>query len=805
MKYIFFLFVWFLVFSCSEKKQQSLENINEPFNEGWKFHLGDVLDGQNPRFDDATWRDLSLPHDWSIEGEFSEDNPATPGGGALPGGIGWYRKSFQANSQDSGKLFYIRFDGVYQNSEVWINGHSLGIRPNGYISFQYDLTPSLNFGNSLDNVLAVRVANSPQPNSRWYSGSGIYRNVWLSKRNKIHMDNTSAFITTPFITEDSAIVALSTTVLNKGEEEKEVEIRYEIKNQNNKVKASSNSSIVIAPEEDYPVVRNFTILNPDLWSVEDPKQYTLAVKIFQNDELIDISETKFGIRYFDFDPKGGFSLNGKNIKIKGVCDHHDLGCLGTAVNKRALERQLEILRGMGVNAIRTSHNPPAPELLDLCDKMGFIVMDEAFDMWKKGKTEYDYHLYWDEWHEKDLTDFIKRDRNHPSVLIWSIGNEILEQWDSTGIPITKELVSIVRSFDTTRAITSACNPPGPFNNITRADAMDLIGYNYHHAQFADFLENFPGKSFIATETTSALATRGHYDLPSDTVKRWPIRWDIEFTQGNPDNTVSAYDQVSTPWGSTHEETWRLIKKYDFLSGMFIWTGFDYLGEPTPYGWPSRSSYFGVVDLAGFPKDSYYMYKSEWTNEPVLHIFPHWNWKPGQDIDIWAYTNEDSVELFVNGVSKGFKKKSDDEFHIWWRVKFEPGQIMAQGYKNGQKHLQKLILTASEPYKIGLEADRPKIQANGRDLSFVTVSILDKDGTIHPNADDPVEFEIEGPGKIVGVDNGNPVSHESFKAKRRKAFHGLCLVVVQSTSTKGEIVLKAKSPDLQGSTIKILSE
>ncbi len=806
MKNVFIQIAVLSIFtSCNftlERNDGSTFNKNS-FNNDWKFHLGDIENGEDPNLDDERWRTLNVPHDWSIEGEFSPDHPATTGGGALPGGVGWYRKTFYVSHEDSSKMHFIDFDGVYMNGEVWVNGNYLGKRPNGYISYGYELSPYLNYES--ENIIAVKVSNDPQPNSRWYSGSGIYRNVWMTSLHPIHIMRNRTFITTPEISDKKATVVISTVLENSLKDTKEVMVSVEIldKNQKRILKYESDDEISLSGTENFTT--EISVPNPELWSVHQPNLYKAIIRLYHSDELIDKEETTFGIRSFQFHPTNGFSLNGQPLKIKGVCNHHDLGCLGAAVNKRAIQRQLEIMRGMGVNAIRTAHNPPAPELLELCDEMGFIVMDEAFDIWDKSKSEFDYGNYWDEWHERDLKDLIYRDRNHPSVLIWSIGNEILEQWDSTGIPITKELVDIVYSLDTTRVITTGNNPPGPNNNITKADAFDLIGFNYHHQQYEGFPEDFPGKCFIATETTSALATRGHYDMPSDTTKRWPIRWDREFTEGNPDNTVSAFDHISTPWGSTHEETWKIIKKHDYLSGMFIWTGFDYLGEPTPYSWPSRSSYFGVVDLAGFPKDSYYMYKSEWTDKPVLHIFPHWNWEPGHEIDIWAYTNEDSVELFINNESKGIKKKQGDDLHVWWRVNFEEGNARAVGYKDGESHLERVIYTAGDPSEIILSADRSIIDADGKDLSFITVSVHDENGVLHPIADNMIEFELTGPGKIVGVDNGDPTSHLSLKSDKMKIFHGYCLVVIQSTSESGQIVLTAKSRGLQTGTVTVESK
>ncbi|HYL99072.1 MAG TPA: glycoside hydrolase family 2 TIM barrel-domain containing protein, partial [Blastocatellia bacterium] len=552
------------------------------------------------------------------------------------------------------------------------------------------------------------------------------------------------------------------------------------------------------------VNQDFQVSEPSLWSVDSPYLYKAVSRVERDGKLLDSYETPFGIRYFVFDREKGFSLNGKHMKIRGVCDHHDLGSLGAAINRRALERQLEMLKGMGVNGIRTSHNPPAPELLDLCDRMGFIVMDEAFDMWKTQKTEFDYHLDWDEWHKRDLEDMVLRDRNHPSVIIWSIGNEVVEQWRNNPLaaPIAREVAGIVKSLDKTRPITSACNDVRADNPLITSGALDLTGTNYSHDRMGQFLTMFPGKPIIGTETTSSLATRGHYDMPADQIRRWPHKWDEKFKDGNPDLTCSAYDNCSAPWGSTQEETWKLVKKYDFFSGMFIWTGWDYIGEPTPYWWPARSSYFGIIDLAGFPKDTYYMYQSEWTDKPVLHVFPHWNWEPGQTVDVWAYFNTDEVELFLNGKSLGEKRKSGDDLHVAWSVPFEPGTLKAVARTGGKEVLSQEIKTAGKPAKIVLNADRSVIKADGTDLSFVTVKIVDKDGVPVPDADNLVKFHVSGPGFIAGVDNGSQTSLEPFKADHRKAYNGLCLAIIQSKQARGRITLKATSEGLSDAAVTI---
>jgi beta-galactosidase len=803
--------LWFLSLFLSVMLTQAASSLNfrkiENFNKNWKFILGDEPNFQDPGFDDSHWRSLNLPHDWSIEGTFSNDHPASPGGGALPGGIGWYRKTFTLPQSEKERVTCIDFDGVYRNSEVWINGHSLGRRPYGYSSFRYELTPYLKYGKE-KNILAVKVDNSQQPNSRWYSGSGIYRNVRLVTTNKTFIDHWGTCVTTPEVTELSAKVLVKIKVRTTLSKNQSVIITTLIVDNNGKKVSSTDTKINLQKYSGSEIQQNFKVKNPVLWSIENPYMYKAITLVECNNKLSDTYETPFGIRTFLFDTTMGFLLNGKHVKINGVCNHHDLGCLGAAINQRALERQLEIMKSMGVNGIRTSHNPPAPELLDLCDRMGFIVMDEAFDMWKKGKTQFDYSLNWDEWHQRDIQDMVLRDRNHPCIFIWSIGNEVVEQWDkkdSSGTVITKELCSLIRVLDSSRPITSNCNSIDSLNPVIRADALDLIGYSYNQNSYEKFHTTYPGKKLIGSETVSSLNSRGCYDMPSDSIRRWPIRWDAPLTTGNTDWTCSSYDNCSAPWGSTHEETWKLMKKFNFISGQYIWTGFDYLGEPTPYPWPARSSYFGIVDLAGFPKDAYYLYQSEWTKKPVLHVFPHWNWKQGDTIDVWAYTNCEEVELLINGKSIGTKKKNADELHFVWRVPFTPGRLTAIGKTDGKELLKEEIKTAGQPSRIVLEADRTSIAADGTDLSFVTVKVQDEQGTLVPRADNLIHFEISGDGKIIGVDNGLQTDHDSFLSHERKAFNGLCLAVLQSNEKEGTMTLNATSGNLKQATIVIESK
>ena len=790
------------------------------FDAGWKFLLGDEAGAKESGYDDSKWRRLDLPHDWSIEGDFSEKNTTGQQEGGLPAGIGWYRKRFGIASKDpsaglsrvkrflADKRVYIEFDGIYRNSEVWINGHYLGKRPNGYISFRYELTPYLKEGGD-SNVLAVRVDNSGQPNSRWYTGSGIYRHVWLVTTRPIAVDHWGSFVSTLEVNERQARVHLQTAILCTGDRPSTVKVRTQVYDAAGRMVVAAENPGVVLKDSLTQTGQELLLPAPRLWSTKRPYLYKVVTTLIGADGRVqDSYTTPLGIRTFRFDEQRGFLLNGRPLKIRGVCMHHDLGALGAAVNTRAIGRQLEILKAMGCNGIRTSHNPPAPELLDLCDKMGFIVMDEAFDMWRKKKNKYDYSLDFKDWHVRDLEDQILRDRNHPCVFIWSIGNEIREQFDSTGIAIAQELVEVVKKLDTTRPVTSALSEPDPAKNfIYRSEALDLVGLNYHQEVYADFAKNYPGQKFIATETMSALATRGHYDMPSDSTRRWPVAAKKPLEGANPDWTVSAYDNVSAYWGSTHEETWKVVKKYPFLSGLYIWTGFDYLGEPTPYPWPARSSYFGIVDLAGFPKDVYYMYQSEWTSTPVLHILPHWNWagREGKPVDVWVYYNQaDEVELFLNERSLGVRKKEGGDLHVQWRVNWQPGVLRAVSRKKGKTVLVRTIKTAGPAAKIELKADRSFIRADGKDLSFITVRITDAAGKLVPDAANELHFEVDGEGALVGLDNGYQASLESFKTDRHRAYNGMCLAIVQAKKKAGKITLRVSGMGLRGGALVVES-
>ena len=758
------------------------------FDNDWRFILADSAQMSRADYNDNYWRLLNVPHDWAIEGDFYEGNPSGAGGGALPGGVGWYRKTFSLPQSDSApEKVFLEFDGVYMNSTVYVNGQKVGYRPYGYSSFEYDITPYVREGR---NVVAVRVDNSDQPNSRWYSGCGIYRHVWLTRTNAIHVKHWGVYV-----------------------HDGKVEVDYE--NPTGRKVTVKNTWL----DRDG---RPTSIRRPRKWSCEDPYIYKVRTQLICDGKVVDEVETTTGFRDFRFDAATGFWLNGKNMKLNGVCEHHDFGCLGAALSEDALHRKLVKLKAMGVNAIRSSHNPPAPELLAMCDTMGLIVMDESFDMWRRRKTQNDYARFFDEWHERDLADLVLRDRNHPCILMWSIGNEVLEQWSSAEADtltleqanlilnaghdastlakdgelsvqslLTQHLADIVRRYDTTRPITAGCNEPSPGNHLFKSGALDIIGFNYHHQWVKDVPQNFPGKPFIFSESVSALQTRGNYMMPSDTVYKAPKEWWLPYT--DPSYMCSSYDNMHASWSSTHEETWDVVKHNPFVGGQFIWTGFDYIGEPTPYGFPARSSYFGIIDLAGFPKDTYYMYQSEWTAKPMLHLFPHWNWLPGQTIDLWAYYNQaDEAELFVNGKSQGVRRKDAHTYHVMWRVQYEPGEVRCVSRKNGQTVCEQVIRTAGQPAAIRLSVDY-----QGKDLCYVCAEVVDAQGNLCPWAEDQLHFTATDGAQVVATDNGCQTSMERFTSPRRKAFFGRCIAVVRGKGT-----LKAESPMLKSGTLNI---
>lgn len=792
INFIYFLFVFLISFASSAQVRKTLD-----FNKDWKFFSGNDSLAYEEEHDDSKWRKLNLPHDWSIESDFKKDAPATNQGGSLPGGIGWYRKTFFVPAADSFRNHRIEFDGVYRNSEVWINGNYLGKRPYGYVPFYYDLTKYLNYGKK--NVIAVKVDNSHQPDSRYYTGSGIYRDVKLVSTRSFQFIPRSIFITTPQITIDRATFNALARIKMAKNTNPDIIIECEIIDPAGKPvgKFSADNRLVKATDE-FSI--SAQIPDPKRWSVDQPNLYKARFKVFVSAILMDEEEISFGIRSIAFNSKGQFTLNEQPLLIKGVCMHHDLGALGAAYNNEAARRQLRILKEMGCNAIRVSHNPPAADFLDLCDKMGFLVMDEAFDTWNKKKNKFDYHIDFKEWHKADLEAMVLRDRNHPSVFMWSIGNEIRNQFDSSGTIIAKELVQIVKDLDPTRPVTCALTETNPEKNfIYQSIALDVLGFNYKDYDYAALPARFPGQLFLASETASALETRGVYQFPAGLKRIWPADYKEQdtFARGNADYTCAAYDNTHAYWGNTHEQSWLAVKNNKHMAGLFVWSGFDYLGEPLPYpSFPARSSYYGIVDLAGFPKDVYYMYQSEWSTKPVLHLFPHWNWQRGDTVDVWVYyNNATEVELLLNGKSLGIKKKSDSLLHVSWRVPYVAGTLKAISRENSKIVQVREIRTAGAATRLELVSDKKGIRADGRDIAFVTVRILDKAGNLVTGADKLLSFTVSGAGLLEGTDNGYPADTVSLKSARRKTWKGLAMGMVKSNRKKGNITLRVTAEGL----------
>ena len=784
------------------------------FNDSWRFSKGDPAGAENPGFDDSAWRQVQLPHDWAIEGPF--DKSYNPHCGALPFfGIAWYRKHFAIPATAGNKYYSIEFDGAMSNAKVYLNGQELGQRPYGYIGFSFDLTPLLKFGSG-ENVLAVRLAPEDM-SSRWYPGAGIYRNVWLDVTGPVHVARWGTIITTPEVTDAGATVAVKTELQNRRAIPARITLETSIVDPAGKPVARGKTDYTVPAGGKETIEQKIAVAKPQRWDVDRPYLYGAVSEVKEGSQVLDTYSTPFGIRTIEFDRANGFMLNGRRLKMNGVCNHHDLGALGAAVNRRATERQLQIMKSMGVNAIRTSHNPPSPELLEYCDKLGLMVMDEAFDMWRIPKVRNGYAKYFDQWGETDIRDMVRRDRNHPSVVLWSIGNEIPEQGRADGWKLAKFLADAVRSEDRTRPVTAGFNNLAGAIKNGLADQIDIPGFNYKPMNYPQVLDEHPKWVIVGSETSSCVSSRGVYHLP------------IEKYQKHPSLQLSSYDIIAPPWAMAPDVEFDAQEKLPNVVGEFVWTGFDYLGEPTPYGsrdgsdWPARSSYFGTVDLAGFPKDRYYLYQSLWTKEPMVHILPHWNWAghEGQPIPVFAYTNTDAVELLLNGKSLGKKARGSEpveipvgknvsdtlkfktKYRLMWEVPYTPGELKAVAYKGGKPVATHVIRTAGAPAQIHLIPDRSSIAADGMDLSFVTVRIEDKDGNLCPMADNLVKFRVEGAGRVAAVDNGNAASVESFQADYRKAFSGVCLLIVGSQrGMTGRIRVVAGSEGLRSAETQI---
>ena len=764
------------------------------FNDDWRFYLGDTPAAQQPEFDDSHWTPLRLPHDWAIAGPF--DPAINPHTGALPiAGTGWYRKSFKVPPGSERRYYSVEFDGAMSNSTVWLNGHELGGRPYGYIGFAFDLTPFLRTDGT-PNVIAVRL--SPEPNSsRWYPGAGIYRNVWLYSTGPVSVAHWGTYVTTPNVSRGSATVEVKTELVNRLAGESKLTLRSSIMDSNGQTVAHVDTPARLPGSGSQTLPTRLTLQHPRLWDTDDPYLYSLVSELISNGEVVDRYITPFGVRTLAFDANKGFSLNGRIVKLHGVCLHHDLGALGAAVNRRAVERQLQIMKDAGVNAVRTSHNPPAPELLEYADRMGLLVMDESFDMWRIPKVPNGYSKYFDQWSERDLRDMVRRDRNHPSVILWSIGNEIPEQKSPDGWKEARRLTHLFHEEDPTRPTTSAFNNWDDAIRNKLADEVDIPGFNYKPTFYQRIHKEHPKWIIYGSETASCVSSRGTYHLP------------LEKYEKHPSLQLSSYDIIAPNWAYCPDAEFAAQEAFPALLGEFVWTGFDYLGEPTPYfgehvdvshDWPARSSYFGMVDLAGFPKDRYYLYQSVWSHKPMVHVLPHWNWegRESQEIPVMVYSNAEEVELLLNGKSLGRKKtfttnvtlpvgpnisptrEFSSKYRLLWSVPFQPGALTAVGYTAGKEIARDEVSTAGAPARIKLVADRNVLQADGDDLSFVTVRIEDKDGHLSPMADNMVTFQVSGAGTIAAVDNGNAASVEPFHANYRKAFNGLALLIVRSS-------------------------
>ena len=775
---------------------------------GWRFTLGDPVGAEQPSFDDRQWRSLDLPHDWSIEGTPSENAPGGGGMGYFPGGTGWYRKTFRSPAGARGRELWLEFDGVYMNSDVWINGVHLGNRPYGYVSFAYDVTEHLVPG---WNVVAVRVDNARQPNSRWYSGSGIYRHVWLTVVDRLHVGHWGTYVTTPRADSASAEVVVRTRVENGHGVPRRGMLRSVVRDSAGREVARRETPFSLAAGQKVELEQQLPVEAPRLWSVDTPYRYTLRSEVRDGDRAADAATMMFGIRSIAYDKDHGFLLNGRRVKMRGVNLHHEAGGLGTAVPEQVWLRRLEALKAMGANAIRTAHNPPAPEFLDLCDRLGFLVMAEAFDEWTFGKVPEGYHKYFAEWSQRDATDFIRRDRNHPSIVLWSAGNEVGEQATPDGVQTLRRLVEIFHREDPTRPVTTGndkISADGTPATLAFLNAEDIVGYNY-----ADRWH----------ERRELFATQDRHDHPdwkmigteSGTIFQ---SFDERYSLGDDPAVVRpnyTYGMLQA------ERLWKWVALNDYFAGNFMWTGIDYLGEST---WPFKGFASGAMDITGLPKDGYYFYQSLWTDRPVLHLFPHWNWpgRTGQMIPVLAYTNCNIVELFLNGRSLGEKRlefpaqgtsggwntyaqpvvnPTTSDLHLSWDVPYEPGVLRAVGKRrDGVMACEAEVRTAGTPAAVRLVPDRDTITTGPGDVAQLTFEIVDSAGTVVPTADNLVSFTATG-GNILVVDNADLQDLDPSRTDRRHAFNGRGLAILRA-QRPGVLRVSATADGLKPASVKV---
>ena len=803
-----------LLFSSIKGNTQDLQTlatnhrVKDNFDFSWQFHKGDiamklvvrvgqggitdinvpvisrkdtVIDYTDVRsstsFNPVDWNEVNLPHDWCVAGTFVHDNslgsqPA--GSGYLPVGVGFYRKEFEIPESDKRKKISIEFDGIFRNSNVWVNGHLLGNHQSGYTPSNYDLTDVLRYGNEGRNVILVKV-DATQPEGWWYEGCGIYRHVWLIKTDRLHVTRFGTFITTPTVSDAEATVSIQTTLKNEYKTAKNIILVSKIVDKKGLVFDTKTSTLSISPFDQIEVAQTGTIKKPLLWSPESPNLYKVLTEVTENGNLVDTYETTFGVRTVEINRNGVF-LNGKLCPVKGTCNHQDFAGIGVALPNKINWYKLKLLKEMGSNGYRCSHHPPTPELLDMCDSMGILVLDE------------NRHLSSSEESLNDLSILLYRDRNHPSIFMWSMENEEALQGTVMGARILETMVETTHRIDATRKVTAAMNHAR--NEGGYSDVLDVVGYNYGDKGLAyvNDHEKYPNRVEFCTEGTSFVSTRGEYET----------NWGKGY--------VSNSNLVKPDWGPYPGEDWADIVKYPYLGGLFVWTGFDYRGEPTPFSWPCVSSHFGIMDICGFPKDGYYAYKAAWASNPVVHIFPHWNWqgKEGDSIKVHCYTNCEEVELFLNGKSEGRQKAVPFKKLIWGLV-YKPGKLEARGYNAGKLITKDIVETTTAPAQIAINRDTQTLKADGCDVAVIRVAVKDAKGRVVPTADNLVKFSIDGPGKIIGTGNGNPTSKEPDKASQRMTFNGYCLVLIQSEKQSGEIRLKAVSGNLNGAELIIKTE
>lgn len=781
--------------------------ITENMNLNWKFFRGDEPKAWYKGFDDSSWRNITLPHDWSVEEPFSKEHSS--GTGYLPGGIGWYRKAFTLPEELRGKRVYVTFDGIYNNSQVWCNSYYIGRRPYGYSTFTYDLTDFISFGN-VNNVISVKVNHKDIADSRWFTGSGIYRDVHITITDSIHIDRYGVFVSTPKVSDGEAKAVASIDVVNHTEKDVNVQIKNTIFDEKEEIIDTVVESKIVPGKMAIKAEQSLTIENPKLWSINSPYLYSIFTEVIKDGEIIDNTRTSIGIRWFEFDADRGFFLNGINMKLKGVCVHHDAGCLGAAVPKKVWARKLKALKEMGCNAIRMSHNPPAPNLLDLCDSMGFLVMDEAFDEWEGVKNKWStghnvyppkhfgYYEDFPEWGERDIKEMVLRDRNHPSIILWSIGNEVdypndpychpyfqsmtgnndankpvAERMYDPNKPnaerlttIAKCLVKYVKECDTTRPVTAALAFPELSNLTGYADSLDVVGYNYKEQLYEEDYKRFPGRVTYGSENSCSL------------------------------------------------EAWLAVKANDYISGQFIWTGIDYLGEAK--GWPVRVSQSGFLDVAGFEKPKYYYRKSLWNDKPMVYLSvvskdnpyykedkkwrggeSHWNWKNGERLEVICYTNCEEAELFLNNRSFGIKKLKDfSERFLTWNVEFEEGSLKVVSKSSDNKMYSYELNSASKPEKLHIDIDSTELIADGQDIAHVEISVLDKDNKPVYHADNEIKLAVEGVGEIIGMENGDAQDLEPYSSRKRKVYKGRLLAYIRARKEEGQIIITAESEGLE---------